>query len=170
MPNLTIVTCGAPLAARTADLTAAAVADGWQVAYAITESSRPWLTDVDLSDAGFRRPDQPKRPRPDAVVVLPLTFNTGSKWALGIADNRPLSLLCESLGAGLPIAAAPLINTALWGHPAWRRHLDLLIEAGVVLVDPATGDHAARPVTSDSVDDLVAGFEPRWLLEALPRP
>lgn len=179
MPNLTIVTCGAPLAARTADLTAAAVQDGWQVAYAVTDSSRAWLDGVDLGDTGFRRPDQPKRPRPDAVVVLPLTFNTGSKWALGIADNRPLSLLCESLGAGLPIATVPLINRPLWNHPAWVRHLDLLTSAGVVLVDPRTGrtttgptdrpgGAGVGPVPSDSADSVVTAFDPRWLLDALP--
>ncbi|SDT11021.1 flavoprotein [Microlunatus soli] len=168
MPHLTIVTCGAPLAARTADLTTAAVDRGWEVAYAVTESSRAWLTDVDLGDSGFRRPDQPKRPRPDAVIVLPLTFNTGSKWALGIADNRPLSLLCESLGAGLPIAAVPLVNRSLWGHPAWAGHLDVLTGAGVVLIDPLTGHRDAGPVTSDHTDGLVASFDPRWLLDALP--
>lgn len=168
MPNLTIVTCGAPLAGRAADLTAAAVQDGWQVAYAVTESSRPWLTGIDLSDAGFRSPDQPKRPRPDAVIVLPLTFNTGNKWALGIADNRPLSLLCESLGSGIPIAAVPLVNRALWGHPTWPSHLELLARAGVVLIDPSTGRQGAGPVLSDSVTDLVGSFDPRWLLDALP--
>lgn len=168
MSNLTIVTCGGPLAGRTADLTTAAVDRGWEVAYAVTESSRAWLTDVDLTDSGFRRPDQPKRPRPDAVLVLPLTFNTGSKWALGIADNRPLSLLCESLGAGLPIAAAPLINRSLWGHPAWGHHVEVLTAAGVVLVDPQSGRRAVGPVTSDSVEALVDGFDPAWLLDALP--
>lgn len=167
MPNLGIVVTGAPLAARTADLIELATATGWQPSLAITESARPWLSGVDLSDTGFRGPGAPKRPRPDALVVLPLTFNTGSKWALGIADNRPLSLLSETLGAGKPIAAVPLVNQDLWGHPAWSGHLDTLVGAGVVMIDPQTGERSARPQTSDNVDDLVRGFDPAWLLAGL---
>ncbi|MBO0811217.1 MAG: hypothetical protein J2P23_04135 [Microlunatus sp.] len=169
MPNLGIVVTGAPLASRTADLIEAATAAGWQPSLAITESARPWLDGVDLSDSGFREPGQPKRPRPDAVVVLPLTFNTATKWALGIADNRPLSLLCETLGASKPIAAVPLVNRDLWGHPAWPGHLATLTGAGVVLIDPGTGDRTARPLSADAVDDLVRRFDPAWLLDALRR-
>lgn len=165
--NLGIVVTGAPLAARTADLIEAATAAGWQTSLAITESARPWLDGVDLSDTGFREPGARKRPRPDALVVLPLTFNTGSKWALGMADNRPLSLLCETLGAGKPIIAVPLVNADLWGHPAWSTHLGTLTGAGVVMVDPATGEHVARPVISDDVDELVRRFDPAWLLDPL---
>lgn len=169
VPNLGIVVTGAPLAARTADLIEAASTAGWQTSLAITESARFWLDGVDLSDTGFREPGAPKRPRPDALIVLPLTFNTGSKWALGMADNRPLSLLSETLGAGKPIVAVPLVNTDLWGHPAWPDHLDTLSRAGVVMVDPATGEHVARPVVSDDVEELVRRFDHRWLLDALPR-
>ncbi|QGN31552.1 flavoprotein [Microlunatus sp. Gsoil 973] len=169
MRNLGIVVTGAPLAARTADLITTATAAGWQTSLAITESARPWLAGVDLSDTGFREPGAPKRPRPDALCVLPLTFNTGSKWALGIADNRALSLLCETLGAGKPIVAVPLVNQDLWGHPAWPRHLDTLASAGAVMIDPATGDPVARPQVSDDVDDLVRHFDPDWLLAGLGR-
>lgn len=169
MPNLGIVVTGAPLAARTADVVAAAAAAGWQTSLAITESARPWLDGVDLSDVGFREPGAPKRPRPDALVVLPLTFNTGSKWALGMADNRPLSLLAETLGAGKPIVAVPMVNRDLWGHPAWPRHLETLAGAGVVMVDPVTGDHLARPLDTDDVAEVVRRFDPGWLLESLAR-
>jgi hypothetical protein len=167
VPNLGIVVTGAPLAARTADLIATATAAGWQTSLAITESARPWLDGIGLSDTGFRGPGAPKRPRPDALCVLPLTFNTGSKWALGIADNRPLSLLCETLGAGKPIVAVPLINRDLWGHPAWQGHLDTLTGAGVVMIDPATGERSAGPQTTDDVDELVRRFDPGWMLAAL---
>ena len=169
MPNLGIVVTGGPLAARTADLIETAAAAGWQTSLAVTESARAWLDGVDLSDTGFRAPGAPKRPRPDAVIVLPLTFNTASKWALGIADNRPLSLLSETLGAGKPIVAVPLVNADLWGHPAWAGHLATLSRAGVVMVDPATGDHVARPVVSDEVGELVRRFDPAWLVDALAR-
>lgn len=146
----------------------AARADGWEVALAATRTAEAWVGDrVDLSDAGFRRPDEPKRPRPDALAVLPLTFNTAAKWALGLADNRPVSLLCEALGAGKPIVAVPMVNEALWQHPAWRGHIDTLIGAGVVLLDPATGRTPARPLPSDDVDTLVARFDPAWILDRL---
>ncbi len=169
MPILTLVLSGAPLAGRAADVIDAARAGGWEVALAATRTAEAWVGDrVDLSDAGFRRPDQPKRPRPDALAVLPLTFNTASKWALGLADNRPVSLLCEALGAGKPVVAVPMVNESLWMHPAWRGHLDTLIGAGVVMLDPATGQTPTRPLATDDVDDLVARFDPAWIVDRLP--
>jgi hypothetical protein len=47
-----------------------------------------------------------------------MTFNTGNKWAHGIADSQPLSVLAEALGARIPAVAVPFVNRSLAGHPA----------------------------------------------------
>jgi phosphopantothenoylcysteine synthetase/decarboxylase len=165
MGNLSIVVCGAPLAARAHDVVAAAQVNGWHVSLLVTESARAWVEGTSASS--FRRPDEPKPARPDAVLVLPMTFNTGNKWALGLADSRPLALLAETLGAGKPCVAVPMVNDSLWGHPAWARSLRVLGDARVRFVDPATGEAQARPVASGSGEDVTADFQPEWAIRAL---
>ena len=124
MPLLGVVVCGAPLAVRAYDLVEQARRARWEVSLLSTESAAPWLkanSDVSAHVTGFQMPQQP-RVRPDALVVCPLTFNSGNKWALGIADNRPMSLLCEALGIGFDDAmlawpAGPRESDGVWaGH------------------------------------------------------
>jgi phosphopantothenoylcysteine synthetase/decarboxylase len=165
MPNLSIVVCGAPLAARANDLADAARSHGWGVTMLVTPSAEAWLESTPSSS--FRRPEEPKPPRPDAIVVFPMTFNTGNKWALGIADSRALALLAETLGAGKPCVAIPMLNESLWGHPAWAHTMDTLSGAGVRFVDPGTGDVVPRAIPSGSGDSITAGFDPSWVLKAL---
>lgn len=164
MANLSIVVCGAPLAARAHDVVAAAEASDWDVSLLVTSSAQAWVQQTGASS--FRRPDDPKPPRPDAVLVLPMTFNTGNKWALGLADSRPLALLAEALGAGKPCVAVPMVNESLWGHPAWKRSLSVLSEAGVRFVDPSTGGEVPGPLSSGDGDAVSAGFDPAWALQA----
>lgn len=172
MPILGLIVCGAPLAARTRDLADAADRAGWDVSLVPTEAAMPWFESSDDAQdhhTEFRRPDEPKRQRPDALIVCPLTFNSASKWVLGIADNHAMSLLCESLGSGLPILAVPMVNDSLWRHPAWTGHLELLTAGGVVMLDPATGAPGARSVRSGTGDDITKNFDPMWVLSTLAR-
>ncbi len=158
MARLGIVVCGAPLAARAADLAAAADRAGWDVALTLTGAAEQWAEtqDLPLVDRDC-----------DALVVCPLTFNTANKWAAGIADTSWLGVLNESLAAGLPIVAVPMVNETLWRHPAWDATLALLSSAGATLVDPATGDTKARPVPHGSGDRIAEGFDPEWALAPL---
>ena len=76
----------------------------------------------------------------DAIVVVPATFNTINKFALGIADNLAVSLLCEGLGRGRTIVVVPCVNqTHLARHPAFARSVEMLKEYGVhVIYEPDT--------------------------------
>lgn len=170
MSILGVVVCGAPLAARAKDLVEHARQSGWEVSLIPTEAAAGWLGH-DASDrgSGFQSPDPPKRRRPDALLVCPLTFNSASKWALGIADNRPLSLMCEALGAGIPTLAVPMVNESLWRHPAWLGHLQVLSDRGVLLVDPVSGDPTPTPVKSGTGERVAAEFEPQRVLELLAK-
>jgi hypothetical protein len=166
MANLSIVVCGAPLSARAAELCDQARERGWDASLVVTEAALAW---VDAPSIDFRSPDAPKPPRPDAVIVAPMTFNTATKWALGIADTYPLSLLAESLGAGKPIVAVPFVNENLWGHPSWQGTLATLQGAGVVLLD-ANNQRSRTPsaLASGSGDSIAQAFELSSLVEALP--
>ncbi len=100
-----------------------------------------------------------------------MTFNSANKFALGIADTYASGVLCDALGAGTPIIAVPMVNDRLWGHPRWRRTLEVLVEAGVVLLDPSTGRSGTpHPVASGAGADVVEAFDPGWLYEYLPDP
>jgi len=168
VPNLSLVVCGAPLASRVDDIAAAITDAGWTVAVLATDAAAPWLgaeARPVLRPSVFRRPDEAKPPRPDAVVVCPMTFNTANKWALGIADTQPLSLLAESLGAGIPIVAVPFVNESLSLHPAWSESLARLKDGGVRILDANPEEPGA--LRSGTGDDVAARFEPARILAAL---
>jgi phosphopantothenoylcysteine synthetase/decarboxylase len=167
MRHLGLVVCGAPLAARTHQIAAAAVAAGWRTHVIATRSALRWLdADRTREVTGHdvlteqRGPEEPKRfPAPDKVVLCPATFNTVNKLAAGIADDYPTGFLCEALGARVPLTVVPLVSDRLWGHPAWERNLALLRAAGVRLVDIGTGQVGApRPATTADT------FDPAWAL------
>ena len=161
MATLTIVVCGAPLASVAVPLVRAAEQRGFDVSLVATEASRGWLDE----DAQALVVPAPRRP--EAVLICPLTFNTGNKWAAGVSDNSQLGLLNESLGTGARVVAVPFVNGSLWQHPAWANSLATLANSGVVFVDPATGDPEARPTQHGTADALTAAFRPEWALDRL---
>lgn len=70
------------------------------------------------------------------MLAAPLTFNSLNKWAAGFADTVAVGLLCELLGAGVPIVAAPCVKDLLRRHPAYEASIKRLSDAGVRFVDP----------------------------------
>jgi hypothetical protein len=73
----------------------------------------------------------------DAVVVAPATYNTINKWAAGISDTYPLSILAELTGMGVPIAVLPFVNSALAANPVFGRSVAELRALGIrVLLGP----------------------------------
>lgn len=174
--SLALVVCAAPLARRTPDLVSAFVKDGWGVTVVATPTGYEWFDVVRVEEVSgspvvreYRQPDEPKRGgRLDQVVVCPLTMNTGSKLALGIMDNYALGVLCETLAAGTRIMAVTMVNDRLWDHPRWSTNLSALSHAGVSFLDLGSGRVGEpRPVRSGTGSELVAGFDPGWVVTAL---
>lgn len=154
---LTLVTCGAPLAARARDVQQALIAAGWQVSLLVSEAATSWAEDSDDD-----------RPRAEVVVACPLTFNTANKIVAGIMDTPAAGVLCDAIGARLPIVAVPMVNTRLWTHPTWTTTLANLAAWGVCLVDPGDGSvDTARPVASGTGDAVAAAFDPQWIVTAV---
>lgn len=177
--SCTLVVTGAPLTSRCPDVAGTLQEDGWRVNVVATPSAAPWL-DADAVEAvtgqlplsGQRQPTEAKRGGeglPAVVVVCPATFNTIAKAALGIADSYAHGVLCEAIGAGVPVLCVPMINDRLWGHPALAAHLATLSSAGVEFLHLADGGTRLSAVPSGTGGDLVAAFDPDWVVSGVRR-
>ena len=170
---LYIVVCGAPLAARIRDGVEAARECGWRPIVIPTAAARAWATDELLDGVevltGHRQPGEAKRaPEPDAILVVPATFNTLTAWANGTANTYPLVTLCAALGRRIPIVAVPFAKHDLAGHPAWLASLAVLRNAGVTVVDPSSGvAGAVEPVRSGAGEQVAEEFQWTWALRQL---
>ncbi len=171
----TLVLTGAPLTSRASELAVALTQAGWEVHLVATPSAAAWVDEAALVEAvghapaaQYRAPGEPRRGgRPDAVVVAPATFNTINKLAAGIADSYAHGVLCDALGTATPLVIVPMVNNRLWGHPAWPANLQLLSKAGARFVDINSGGSEPAPVQSGTGDDVVAAFDPPWIVRQL---
>ena len=103
----------------------------------------------------------------DAVVVAPATADFIAKLAHGLADDL-LSTAC--LARECPLLVAPAMNRQMWDNPATRRNVAQLIEDGVVVLGPASGDQACGEVgmgrmleASEIAEALVNHLAPKTL-------
>lgn len=172
---LYLVTCGAPLAERAGDGIRAARDRGWRPRLVPTDASMPWVERNDLGGVevlrGHRDPSASKRfPAPDAVAVVPATFNTISAWANGAANTYPLVTLCSALGAKVPTVTVPFAKHDLAGHPAWLASLAVLRRAGIQLIDPSSGAvGAVHPIASGTGEQITQAFQWSWVMDCLDR-
>ena len=174
MVLVTVVVCGAPLAARAADVVRYATEVGWEVEVLATPAADSWLRSISEKDSEFAArtlpmPSDQMRsyvPR-SAVIAVPITFNSISKLANGIADTHAHSVLCECLGAGLPFVMVPMVNGYLRKHPSWRRNVECLIGAGVLMVDPATGNPCHSLSDLSERMDITSQFDAERLVETV---
>jgi phosphopantothenoylcysteine synthetase/decarboxylase len=176
---LTLVVCGAPMAARAHDVARVLVDLGWRVSVVASPAARGWLDEPAIENiVGYppayeqREADQPRRgPRASAVVVCPLTLNSGSKAATGIMDTYATGVLCEALATGTPITAVLMVSNRLWGHPAWPGHLRTLSAAGTTFVSLNTGVAGEPdPVQSGTGPEVVGRFDTAALAQVVGPP
>lgn len=138
---LYVITCASASAPRTPRFVERAQAANWDVCVILTPQATKFVDVVALAHltghpvrSEYKQPEEPDvLPRASVVVVLPLTFNTLNKWALGISDTLALGLLCEYTGRKIPIVAVPGVTTAsgLDTHPAFVRSMRMLRRCGV---------------------------------------
>lgn len=140
------IVCAGPPAAEAHVFVRLAQAAGWDVCIIVTPQATKFVDAPRLQRmarypirSDYKLPhEEDVLPQANALVVAPLTFNTMNKWAHGIADTLPVSLLSEYLGLNVPIIAAPNINPALARHPVVQRSLAQLREWSVrVLMNPS---------------------------------
>ncbi|WP_329088458.1 flavoprotein [Streptosporangium sp. NBC_01469] len=147
---LYVIVCAAGAARDVGRLVALAQDEGWVVQVVATPSALDFV-DVPALErqtgrpvrSRYRRPDEPKPPRADAIIVAPATYNTVNKFAQGIADTYALGLLAEAPGLGIPVVVLPFVNEALTTRVPFRRSVESLRAEGVrVLPSPSGSDPA----------------------------
>jgi phosphopantothenoylcysteine decarboxylase/phosphopantothenate--cysteine ligase len=75
----------------------------------------------------------------DLLVIAPLSANTLAKLAHGLADNV---LTQAALAFRGPFLVAPAMNVRMWEHPATKENVARLVERGVEILGPETGELA----------------------------
>ncbi|KAB1949741.1 flavoprotein [Micromonospora sp. ALFpr18c] len=168
-PVLYLVVCAAGPAEHIDELVDLLIADGWRVCLIVSPTAAPWLDRAALHDktgylvrVEWRMPGDPEpHPPADVVVAAPVTFNTMTKWALGINDTLALGVLNESLGAGLPIVAFPHVKAELAAHPAYAGHVAVLRAAGVVVAEGKVVNPAPGRRRWDVVNEALRSLHPR---------
>ncbi|SDJ98562.1 flavoprotein [Nonomuraea jiangxiensis] len=138
---LYVIVCAAGPAAEVGRLVDLAQEAGWVVQIVATPSALDFIDVAGLERrtgrpvrSRYRKPDEPKPPRADAIIVAPATYNTINKFALGIADTYALGLLAEAPGLGIPVVVLPFVNRALAARTAFRRSVEDLRAEGVRLL------------------------------------
>jgi phosphopantothenoylcysteine decarboxylase/phosphopantothenate--cysteine ligase len=98
----------------------------------------------------------------DLAIVAPLTANTLSKLATGIADDA-LTTVWMALRAETPSLLCPAMNTAMWEQPVIQRNLRWLdaLERHILVAPSekrlACGDVGVGGLAE--VDDILAAIE-----------
>ncbi|WP_017925223.1 bifunctional phosphopantothenoylcysteine decarboxylase/phosphopantothenate--cysteine ligase CoaBC [Thioalkalivibrio sp. HL-Eb18] len=75
----------------------------------------------------------------DRIVVAPASASLIARYAQGLADDLLSTLL---LATTAPVALAPAMNHRMWAHPATQANVATLVERGVTLIGPDSGDQA----------------------------
>jgi phosphopantothenoylcysteine decarboxylase/phosphopantothenate--cysteine ligase len=75
----------------------------------------------------------------DLIVVAPATADLMAKMAGGHADDLATAVLLAADGR---ILIAPAMNPRMWAHPATQRNLAQLVDDGIAVVGPNSGEMA----------------------------
>ncbi|GIF42773.1 flavoprotein [Actinoplanes xinjiangensis] len=138
---LCIIVCAAGPASEVGTLVELAQDDGWTVQLVATPSALDFIDVPALEQqtgrpvrSRYRKPDEPRSPRADAIIVAPATYNTINKFAQGISDTYALGLLAEAPGLGIPVVILPFVNSALALRAPFRRSIQQLSEERGIFV------------------------------------
>jgi len=95
----------------------------------------------------------------DLILVAPATADMMAKMAAGMADNLATTAL---LATDKPVMIAPSMNSRMWQHAATQRNLNQLIQDGIHVIPPESGDLACGEVGAGrlaEVDHMVHALE-----------
>ncbi|HEX4815019.1 MAG TPA: flavoprotein [Nonomuraea sp.] len=169
---LYIIVCAAGPAPDVGRLVTLAHHAGWTVQIIATPSALNFIDAQELEKqtgrpvrSQYRKADEPRSPRADAIVIAPATYNTINKFAQGIADTYALGVLSEAPGLGIPVVILPFVNSALASRAPFQRSIDQLRAEGVrVLLGP--GEFEPHPPSSGG--DRLDSYPWTLALENLP--
>ncbi|GAA4576463.1 flavoprotein [Planotetraspora kaengkrachanensis] len=157
---LYVIVCAAGPASDVGRLVTMAQNDGWTVQIVATSPALDFIDVPALEKqtgrpvrSQYRKPDEPKQPRADAIIVAPATYNTINKFAQGVADTYALGLLAEAPGLGIPVVVLPFVNSALATRAPFREAVKLLRAEGVrILIGPGQFEPHPPSTGADRLD------------------
>ncbi|MEB3754283.1 bifunctional phosphopantothenoylcysteine decarboxylase/phosphopantothenate--cysteine ligase CoaBC [Acinetobacter sp. MD2(2019)] len=79
----------------------------------------------------------------DLILVAPASCDSLAKFAHGLADDLLSTLL---LASKAPVWVAPAMNQQMWAAKATQRNLKILVDDGVHVIMPASGEQACGDV------------------------
>jgi phosphopantothenoylcysteine decarboxylase / phosphopantothenate---cysteine ligase len=142
MARVLLGVTGGIAAYKAAELARLLVKAGHEVTPILTDEAETFVTAktfVALARREAPRELYPHRVQADLLAIAPVSANTVSKLANGLADN----VLTEAaLAFEGPVLAAPAMNPRMWAHAATRANVAKLRERGVVLIGPDEGEMA----------------------------
>ncbi len=157
---LTVVVCGAGPASAIGTLVKLAADRGWTVQVVATPAALAFFDQGAIEEqtgnpvkSQYSAPGSPRSQIPDAIIVAPATYNTVSKWALGISDTYALGVLAEITGMEVPIVVLPFVNSALASRPPFRRSVESLRAEGVRILLGPGGIQPHAPRTGGNLID-----------------
>jgi len=147
MRRVLIGLCGGIALYKMPDLVRSLTKKGYEVRTVMTPFARKFvgeLTFRTLAKEAYTDEDWERKPLlhvelarwAEAFLIAPLTANTLSKLALGIADNL---LTTTALAYGKPMLLAPAMNAVMLRSKPVQENLKKLKETGHLIVEPERG-------------------------------
>jgi len=103
----------------------------------------------------------------DAIVIAPASADFMAKLVHGRADDL-LSTLC--LARDCDLLVAPAMNKQMWEHPATQRNITQLMQDGISILGPDSGEQACGEIglgrmleAEDLLGLIEAHFQPKLL-------
>ena len=176
MPILYVIATGARAAGDLPLVLPRLIGLGWTCCVTLTPDGGKFVDQAVLKERSgypvrsvYKGPDESDaHPKPNALLVAPLTFGSLNRWADGHSDTVALGLLNEALGLNVPIIAVPWFNAALASHPVIPGNMARLRRAGVTFIlgngllpqpQPGPGEAPEFPWT-EALDALPSAGEP----------
>ena len=149
--NVLIGLTGSIAAYKTAELIRLFKKEGMEVKVVSTESGLLFLGEKTLETLSnnpvyvdtFQKHSETKHISladwADVFVIAPISANSISKIAAGIADNLLTSIVCAYLGKNKPLFIAPAMNDGMWNNPIIKENILKLKNIGVNVIEPING-------------------------------
>ncbi len=87
----------------------------------------------------------------DLIIVYPSTANTIGKFANGIDDTPPTSILSVALGSKIPIVIAPAMHESMYENDIIKENIAKLEKKNVIFVNPKIEEGKAKIADINSV-------------------
>ena len=169
--NVLIGLTGSIAAYKTAELIRLFKKEGMEVKVVSTESGLLFLGEKTLETLSnnpvyvdtFQKHSETKHISladwADVFVIAPISANSISKIAAGIADNLLTSIVCAYLGKNKPLFIAPAMNDGMWNNPIIKENILKLKNIGVNVIEPINGFLACGSEGTGKMEDPSIIFE-----------